>query len=620
MKYYIPTSSLNLDNILQSESISPLSFYPQRVSGYRSLEIPAAFRGINATILFDRPVEFRTVDTGRYDYPMLIEFEDPILADSKNLHPLSDGVYAYTDTIRLTPANCRIFFFDEKAYKLSLINVRDNKSIKYLSDYKIYPSASSLPLSTLPKIPPTEFPLAESKENVTDKLKGAAFAYILGQYHKSTPELAHLKKLSRNIYDQITGIISNFDYVDSLRDRFNELLKEFKAIDPTEKANRKDFDSRLTAETARFGLDKKQFIAILNEWDSWKIQYRLLVNKWGYRLLPLASELTTPQDFLSLRDEITGRVVSTIENYRKALPIPTLDGFHIKGTIAELTGMPLITAALNHIIDRRYTLSQLLADRSGLCRDIFEAVKANNPQEAWDRHLIYIDSLIAHIDNLSLPFSLDATDNPELKSIATFILRAHSAGDLFAYITAKEIADPTATLTLWGAISGYCELNREPLIPILTMQTYGHIFTLLFGREMPVVKWSEIRPAKIALPSPEEKPTQTRQTKQRKRKKAKPVEAIRSLPFASSSLLTDISWVEKASSMIPDEKSRSQFENDIRWFISQCEPTLTDSEVIDNLSKLLDSKRRAPQKWVVKLYSSIPVEGIIAILRSQFMK
>ena len=72
--------------------------------------------------------------------------------------------------------------------------------------------------------------------------------------------------------------------------------------------------------------------------------------------------------------------------------------------------------------------------------------------------------------------------------------------------------------------------------------------------------------------------------------------------------------------MIPDEKSRSQFENDIRWFISRCEPTLTDSEVIDNLSKLLDSKRRAPQKWVVKLYSSIPVEGIIALLRSQFLK
>ena len=27
MKYYIPTSSLNLDNILQAECISPESFY-----------------------------------------------------------------------------------------------------------------------------------------------------------------------------------------------------------------------------------------------------------------------------------------------------------------------------------------------------------------------------------------------------------------------------------------------------------------------------------------------------------------------------------------------------------------------------------------------------------------
>ena len=39
MKLYIPTSSLNLDNILQAESISPLLFYAQRKTGYDSLEL-----------------------------------------------------------------------------------------------------------------------------------------------------------------------------------------------------------------------------------------------------------------------------------------------------------------------------------------------------------------------------------------------------------------------------------------------------------------------------------------------------------------------------------------------------------------------------------------------------
>ena len=38
MKFYIPTSSLNMDNLLQSECILPISHYVQRLSGYKLYE------------------------------------------------------------------------------------------------------------------------------------------------------------------------------------------------------------------------------------------------------------------------------------------------------------------------------------------------------------------------------------------------------------------------------------------------------------------------------------------------------------------------------------------------------------------------------------------------------
>ena len=38
MKFYIPTSNLNLDNILQSECILPISHYSHRCSGYKTFE------------------------------------------------------------------------------------------------------------------------------------------------------------------------------------------------------------------------------------------------------------------------------------------------------------------------------------------------------------------------------------------------------------------------------------------------------------------------------------------------------------------------------------------------------------------------------------------------------
>ena len=76
MKYYIPTSSLNIDNILQSESILPISHYDQRVTGFNSFEQLEELRQQTCIVLFKFPVEFIINDTGRYNFPILIELED----------------------------------------------------------------------------------------------------------------------------------------------------------------------------------------------------------------------------------------------------------------------------------------------------------------------------------------------------------------------------------------------------------------------------------------------------------------------------------------------------------------------------------------------------------------
>lgn len=78
MKFYIPTSSLNMDNLLQSECILPISHYAQRLTGYKSYEQLEELRPFNAIVLFKYPVQFTINDVGRYNYPMLIEFEDDL--------------------------------------------------------------------------------------------------------------------------------------------------------------------------------------------------------------------------------------------------------------------------------------------------------------------------------------------------------------------------------------------------------------------------------------------------------------------------------------------------------------------------------------------------------------
>ena len=90
MKYYIATSSLNLDSILSAESISPASDYENHQYGSRIFE-QVAHLPIDVTLLFSRVPSFSIQDETRENYPMVIEVE----ADAINC-PL-DQVYSKDD-------------------------------------------------------------------------------------------------------------------------------------------------------------------------------------------------------------------------------------------------------------------------------------------------------------------------------------------------------------------------------------------------------------------------------------------------------------------------------------------------------------------------------------------
>ena len=150
MKLYIPTSSLNLDNILQAESISPLLFYAQRKTGYDSLELIEEVKQFqNHIVLFDHPVSFSIHDPGRYNFPLLIEIE--VNCKSYGIVNVDEnGMYLCGQTLPITPWNSSLLFFRETEYKMTIINTKDNKSIKYYKNYNISPNTTSLSLNLKP--------------------------------------------------------------------------------------------------------------------------------------------------------------------------------------------------------------------------------------------------------------------------------------------------------------------------------------------------------------------------------------------------------------------------------------------------------------------------------------
>ena len=135
MKYYIPTSSLNFNNILSTESISPKSFYERRGFGYSRWFSVEENSIEHLTLLYDKPHMFERPQSDIEDHPMLIEID----VDDE-FPKVADGVF-YTDrTIYLNPWQTKFIFFAEKdkTTALSLSDSSLETKLVRLYQRKIY--------------------------------------------------------------------------------------------------------------------------------------------------------------------------------------------------------------------------------------------------------------------------------------------------------------------------------------------------------------------------------------------------------------------------------------------------------------------------------------------------
>ena len=76
MKYYIPTTTLNIDNILSTESISPQAYYAKRKFKPNYFErIPFLVHN-DVILLFSKVPSFSLTRDEIEQYPIVLEFED----------------------------------------------------------------------------------------------------------------------------------------------------------------------------------------------------------------------------------------------------------------------------------------------------------------------------------------------------------------------------------------------------------------------------------------------------------------------------------------------------------------------------------------------------------------
>lgn len=133
MKYYIPTSTLNISNILSSGSISPYSYYGKRKYGIKTFEPIKECEKFKDQIILFRKYPMFSIVSDKESYPMCIEIDIPdYLVVESNL----PDIYYSNKTIYVSPSNVSFVFENEDILKKSLFWIDISDEAKFYDQYK----------------------------------------------------------------------------------------------------------------------------------------------------------------------------------------------------------------------------------------------------------------------------------------------------------------------------------------------------------------------------------------------------------------------------------------------------------------------------------------------------
>lgn len=210
MKLYFPTSTLNLNNILSSDSLSPAAFYARRGFGFRRwTSVPES--GLqNALVLYDRPFRFARPASDVEDHPLWVEVE------TDEEFPLAGGVRLADHTLYLSPWRARFLFFSEADRRAAQSLARQSSEVKlsrlyeYERGLEVRPpelSAGGLPAG-LQDVPLNEAALAQDRR--INRMKGLLYGYYLGALLSESPAVANQRRDVKELRDRFCALLSAF--------------------------------------------------------------------------------------------------------------------------------------------------------------------------------------------------------------------------------------------------------------------------------------------------------------------------------------------------------------------------------------------------------------------------
>lgn len=440
MKLFIATSSLNIDNILSTECIAPLSFYNARNYGYNTFYGLDLIPFKNVLILFSKIPYFEIRDNEHDSRPIVLEVDidektTPLthIFENDRIH-----VYSLDSVLNLSPFNTRILFYNVKDLNHSRLSCSDSLTNKLGDHFKFdlckgdfnlaYLSGLNIHVEDTCK----NYDAKVLQNNKLNVVKGFILGFYLGISKSVSSDTAVLLKIQKRIYDIVATLKNNGGFGNSsFYQELKQLDTDFRKFDPSMRRCKEMWDNTLT----ELAIPSDALNKLLKLYDEENVLKTNFMKKNGLRSYVSLSQYGY-DNIEAYRDSLksyTSQIVK--EDQRKQVSeFNVANTFDLDPTYETcmLTKDSQETMLFNKFIDtilwhgNAPTSDTLRTDRFNIATQITIAAKniweSLNWQWQGSPAQQFMNDLRQNIKSFT-PLDVKKQDNPILKALAAFILK-----------------------------------------------------------------------------------------------------------------------------------------------------------------------------------------------------
>ena len=499
MKLYIPTCTLNFNNIFATASISPKIFYSKRGFGNKRYYEVEPNNLENVVTLYSRIPVFR-IETDIENYPIIIEIDTIDYNDDQFKLVASHNdinIYVCGKTIYFNPFHTRVIFFDYEAYQSTLTKAQQSLENKFANLYrnnlivKRFPQKSNWFKEVLTRNDDKDYfnwdnsyRLSEEVESasdytndaIIDRIRGFAYCYLIGEQLSVSPEVGKLKSLSRRMRNTLSAIVNSpgrrpTDIQDkSITSYIREFNEIYSKIDDVTNANERIINSKIRG-TEELGISKEQIIQCLKLNGVFDAFCKMLNLRKAYNAYDLMSclESYSPEQYDRVNRDLQNavshvEVISRRNVVRRTYP-ELITVSDLKIAINEDYNKQFYEALINSQIKGEYIA---LMQQNGITDNEALGLAYNGGAilkrimgPKWDNSpvSVYVNNLLSHLQSDNA-FELFSTTSEVLASFAAFCQKGDNIDRLVEYLTQLGFSNYKLAYGIYGATRGFASLPK----------------------------------------------------------------------------------------------------------------------------------------------------------------